>query len=212
MSDNNSNFNLKNHKRLGILLVTSGPSGTGKTTICKELLSNNKNLYFSVSCTTRPQRKGEINGKDYYFVTKEEFKKRVDNKEFIEHALVHDNYYGTLKSEALNKLQNGIDVLLDIDVQGAMQIKNETKNDHLLKKCSEFVFIAPPDFSILEQRLRSRGTDNEIVIQKRLIDAKEELKCYVDYDYLVINDNLEQAVSHLQAILTALQNKTARLE
>jgi len=198
--------------RLGIALIVSGPSGSGKSTVCKLLLQRRPELEFSVSCTTREPRKGEINGKDYHFIGKEEFQRRVNNGDFLEHADVHGNFYGTLKSEILDRVKAGKDVLLDIDVQGALQVKKSSKKNPLLGKCSECVFLGPPSFGELERRLRSRGTEKEESIRKRLADAKSELDHWKDYDYLIINQDVEQAVKDMECLVEALRKSTKRLE
>lgn len=198
--------------RLGIALIVSGPSGTGKSTVCGKLRKKHPELEFSVSCTTREPRKGEIAGRDYYFIDKKEFQRRVENNEFLEHADVHGNFYGTLKSEIIGRVENGKDVLLDIDVQGAIQVKESSKKSSLLGKCSECVFLGPPSFEELERRLRSRGTEKEESIRKRLDNAKSELGHWKDYDYLIINDNVDQAVKDMENLIEMLHKSTKRLE
>lgn len=197
--------------RLGIALIVSGPSGAGKSTVCNGLREQKKDLYFSVSCATRKPRPGEKNGKDYYFVGKKEFESKIRNSEFLEYAEVHGNYYGTLRCEVMDKIKSGRDVLLDIDVQGAMQIKNTAKNDPLLSRCAEFVFISPPDFKELERRLRSRGTESEEVIQGRLKDAKIELDFWKEYDFLLVNGDIEKTITDLRNLLDVLHKSTKRL-
>jgi guanylate kinase len=203
-------FEMKKYGRLGVILVVSGPSGAGKSTICKKVIIDN-NLHFSVSCTTRKPREGETHGKDYYFTTREEFKEKIQNNEFIEYAEVHGNYYGTLRDEVIKVVASGKSVLLDIDVQGAFRIKKTAKKDSLLSKCVEYVFIAPPDFNELEKRLRGRGTETEDVIQKRLNNAEQELSYLLEYDYLVVNETVEKAVEDMNSILEALTKKTQRI-
>ena len=205
-------INYEHFSSLGIALVVSGPSGTGKTTVCEKLLKQNKNLHFSISCTTRKPRKGEVDGEDYYFITVEEFKKRVENDEFLEYAEVHDNYYGTLKTEVTDRLQKGEDVLVDIDVQGMRQLRKASKGNDILEKYTSYVFIAPPSYSELEQRLRNRATDSEAVVNRRMLNARKELKAWNDYEYLVINDEVNSAVNRLQSIITAISIKTDRLK
>lgn len=199
-------------QRLGIALIVSGPSGAGKSTVCNNLRKRHPELEFSVSCTTREPRKGEVDGKDYHFIDKKEFRRRVENGEFLEHADVHGNFYGTLKNEIINRVEAGKDVLLDIDVQGALQVKESSKKSSLLKKCSECVFLGPPSFEELERRLRSRGTEKEDSIRKRLDDAKTELDHWKDYDYLIINRDVEQAVEDMENLIDMLHKSTKRLE
>ncbi len=198
--------------RLGIALIVSGPSGAGKSTVCNSLREKHPEMEFSVSCTTRGPRKGEVDGKDYHFIDKMEFQSRIENNEFLEYADVHGNYYGTLKSEIIDRVNVGKDVLLDIDVQGALQIRESSKKYLLLGKCSEFVFLGPPSFDELERRLRSRGTEEEESIRKRLDNAKSELGHWKDYDYLIINQDVEQAVKDMENLIETLHKSTKRLE
>lgn len=201
----------KKYRRLGSMVVISGASGTGKSTICKAVIASNPNIGFSVSCTTRSPRNGEVEGKDYFFVDMDRFDDLIKADEFIEYANVHDNCYGTLKSEVLDRLNAGKDVLLDIDVQGSMIIKEKLKNDLLISKCAEFIFIASPSLSELEKRLKNRNTDTEEVIQKRLKTAKNEVDQFLSYDYFIVNDNLNKAISDMQSIINSLKYKTNRL-
>ncbi|OGV31244.1 MAG: guanylate kinase [Lentisphaerae bacterium GWF2_45_14] len=196
----------------GALLIVSGASGTGKSTLCSKLLGMRKNLRFSISCTTRGPRSGEIDGTHYYFLSVEDFKGKVANNEFIEYAEVHGNFYGTLKSEVADRLSCGTDVLLDIDVQGAMQIKEKAKTDDFLKASIELVFIGPPSFEELERRLRNRKTDSEEVIKKRLENARKELSFWREYDYLVINDELEKALGDMIKLLDSIHMRSRHIE
>ncbi|MCX6983644.1 MAG: guanylate kinase [Lentisphaerae bacterium] len=197
--------------RLGIALIVSGPSGAGKSTVCNLLRQRHPELEFSVSCTTREPRKGETDGKDYHFIDKKEFQRRAKNNEFLEHADVHGNLYGTLKNEIINRVEAGKDVLLDIDVQGALQVKASSKKYEILGKCSECVFLGPPSLEELEKRLRSRGTEKEASIRKRLDDAKSELGHWKDYNYLIINEDVEQAVKDMVNLIEMLHKSTKRL-
>jgi len=174
----------------------------------KELVPN---LGFSVSCTTRAPRPGELDGREYYFISKEEFNSKRDKNLFIEYAEVHGNFYGTLKSEVIDKVSAGYDVLMDIDVQGALQIKKCAENDELLAKSLELVFIGPPSFSELERRLRFRATETEEAIQLRLQNAESELEQWREYEYLIINDNLDDAVMEMKAFMDIMHKKTQRL-
>jgi len=202
----------KKPERLGIALIVSGPSGTGKSTVCDELKKLEPGLKFSVSCTTRAPRPGEENGREYYFISKEEFKSKIEKDLFIEYAEVHGNYYGTLKSEIIEKISSGVDVLLDIDVQGAMQIKEYAGKDDILSKSIELVFIGPPNFAELEHRLRSRATESEESIQVRLKNAKAELEKWHEYGFLVINKELDKAVADMKAFLDVMHKSTKRLK
>ncbi len=198
-------------KRNGTVMVVSGPSGSGKSTLCGKLRELLSDLEFSVSCTTRSPRPGEQNGVHYHFITKEEFEKRIAANEFIEYAKVFDNYYGTLYSEVADRIKAGRDVLLDIDVQGAMQIRKHTESNDLLKKCTEFVFIAPPSYAILEQRLRKRGTEEEEVVKKRLAESSKEMEFWNKYDYLILNDHLEDALDEFHSLVKSFRINTKRI-
>jgi len=181
----------------GQLFILSAPSGAGKTTILKKVMANVTNLYFSISHTTRVPRKGEKNGVDYYFVTVAEFQVMCEKNLFLEWAEVHGNFYGTSRPAVLKQLANGQDIILDIDVQGAAIIAA----DATIHGVS--VFVAPPSLSELEKRLCSRGTDSNETIKLRLYNAVKEMDAAEKYDYLVINDDLEEAVSTLQSVIIA---------
>lgn len=173
------------------LIVISGPSGSGKTTVCDRLLEEMPDLLYSISFTTRAPRKGEKDGEDYFFVSKDEFEKRIQENKFLEYANVFDNYYGTDKEWVLTKDKN---VLLAIDVQGASQIKKNHKEAVL-------IFLMPPGMNDLEERLRSRATDNLREISKRLNKAKEEIAQVSNYDYIVVNDKVNLAVKKIKTII-----------
>ncbi|MEA2012597.1 MAG: guanylate kinase [Verrucomicrobiota bacterium] len=200
------------YSNIGITLIVSGPSGCGKSTVLDSLREEEKRLDFSVSCTTRAPRKGEVHGCDYYFISREKFETHRENDDFIEFAEVHDNFYGTLKSEVVNRIKMNKDVILDIDVQGAMTIKkaNNQNSDDVLSRSSVFVFIGPPSFKELERRLRGRGTETESIIQTRLKNARFELQNWNHYDYLLINDNVADIVKKLRTILKAERFSTKR--
>lgn len=197
--------------RLGTAVVISGPSGVGKSTLLAALRRRHPALRFSISCTTRPPRRGETHGVHYYFLEPEEFERRLAEQAFVEHAAVFEHYYGTLKRELLDPVLAGEDVCLDIDVQGAMQIREALEREELLRRCCEFIFLAPPSLAELERRLRSRATDSAGQIALRLGKAREELAFWPRYDYLVINDVLERAVDELELLLEAFRRKTSRL-
>jgi len=184
----------KKNLKKGRIVVISGPSGCGKTTICKELIKRNKNFVFSVSYTTRPKRKGEVNGKDYYFVSKEEFFKLLKQKKFVEWAKVYDHYYATPKQPLIKAVNSGKNILLDIDVQGGKNIKKIFPESIL-------IFILPPSFKVLKQRIISRAKDKPEEIKKRLKMLEKELKESKYYDYFIVNDNLNQAIRDVQTIV-----------
>lgn len=198
-------------KRLGMVIVVSGASGTGKSTICGQVREDMPELGFSVSCTTRPPRTGEKDAVDYYYISKEEFEKRIEAGAFIEYAEVFSNYYGTLKSEVINQIETGKDVFLDIDIQGALQIQRSAENDPILKKCCEFIFIVPPSIMELEKRLRGRSSDSEEQISQRLEKAEHEISFCHKYDYLIVNDKLDYAVSEMESLIRALRLNTKRM-
>ncbi|WP_456079396.1 guanylate kinase [Mogibacterium sp.] len=180
----------------GRLFVISGPSGAGKGTICKKLLES-VDISISTSMTTRAPRPGEIDGKDYYFVTVDEFEEKIANGGMLEYARVFDNIYGTPKDMVIKQLERGRDVILEIDVQGGLQIKKKMPEQAVL------VFVLPPDLATLRQRIIDRGTETEEVIDKRFNEAINEIKLIGEYDYYVVNDELDDAVYDLSAIIMA---------
>ncbi len=188
----------------GIIFVVSAPSGTGKTTLCKMLLSDLEGIVFSVSYTTRPPRKGEVNGRDYFFVSEEEFRELIKKGELVEYALVYGNFYGTSKSFIEEKISNGLDVLLDIDVQGAKRIL-EYYTDAV------GIFIFPPSFDELRRRLEKRGTDSPEAVETRLMIAKKEMKMADMYHYWIVNDHLERAYVNFKSIFIAERSRSGRL-
>jgi guanylate kinase len=191
--------------RRGILMVISSPSGAGKTTLTRRL-ARTHGLHFSISYTTRPPRANEADGKDYHFVGGDQFSKMVDAQEFAEHAVVHGNRYGTAIATVNKAIEQGIDCLFDIDYQGGQQIRQQWPKDSVL------VFILPPSLQELERRLRSRATDSAEVIERRLVAARKELAHYEEYDYLVVNDDLERAFGDLAAIYVAARCARTRAD
>ena len=173
--------------------MVSGPSGAGKSTICKRLLEDPR-VVFSVSATTRKRREGEVDGRDYHFLTREEFKRRVEQGEFIEHAEVYGNMYGTLRAPMEKALAEGKVYLLEIDVQGANQLR-------ALGVPGTYIFIAPPDFEELRRRLAARGTETTEMLERRLHKAEDEWRERVRYDHIVVNDDLDRAVGEIRRIL-----------
>ena len=193
-------------EKKGAILIISGPSGCGKSTLLKEVYKDIDNYYFSISTTTRAPRIGEVNGVDYFFVSKEEFEEDIKNDDFLEYAKVHDNYYGTSLKPINKALDEGKLVIFDIDVQGHEIVRN--KIDSLVTS----VFITTPSLNVLEERLNSRNTDNKDVIEKRIKNAKGEVEYFQDYDYLIINDNLEVASKQLVSIANITRIKTKLFE
>ncbi|AQM60508.1 MULTISPECIES: guanylate kinase [Clostridium] len=189
----------------GVLLVVSGPSGAGKGTICKALLEKHKEIYLSVSATTRAPRKGEVDGVNYYFTTKEEFVKRVEEGDFLEHAEVYGNYYGTPKSSVEKMLEQGKDVILEIDIQGALKVK---------ENCEEgiFIFILPPSMEELKQRIIKRGSETPESLMTRFKSAYKEINYISKYNYAVVNDEVDLAVKKLEAIITAEKCRVDRMK
>jgi guanylate kinase len=195
---------LEEKKNRGSLFIVSAPSGTGKTTLCKKLVSAVPNLRFSVSYTTRPPRPDEVNDRDYTFVSRHEFKLMLEREEFVESAEIHGELYGTSKKRLEELTNSGIGVVLDIDTQGAMQLK---------KKWGEgvYIFILPPSIELLRERLEKRMTDSREEIGKRLKNAVLEIKNYHEYDYVIINDIFEKAFSELEAIIISHRVRTGMI-
>ncbi len=190
-------------KPQGVLLVLSGPSGAGKGTICQKLREKRDDLSYSVSATTRAPRKGEVDGKDYFFLTIDRFKEMIANDEMLEYAEIYGNYYGTPRSYVMNILDQGRDVVLEIDPQGALQIKKRFPD-------AVFVFIVPPSLDELTKRIYKRGTDSEEVIKRRLSAATSELAYASKYDYIIVNDEVEKASKKVSNIIDAERNRAVR--
>ena len=188
---------MSNRSKRGLLLVVSSPSGAGKTTLCNRLRQEFSDLQFSVSYTTRKPRVGEKNGVEYNFVDRATFQEMIARDDFAEYAMVHGNMYGTSAGMVQRVLAAGADLLFDIDYQGGRQLRQKFPDDVVL------VFILPPSLAALEQRLRARGTDSDEVIQRRVRVAREELRHYPEYDYLIMNDDLETAYDALRAVYVA---------
>ena len=203
---------MKTFERYGSAVVISGPSGVGKSTLVSNVRKILPDLSFSVSCTTRPPRAGEADGREYYFLSPEAFEEKVQKGEFLEYAGIFNRRYGTLKSEVLHRVEQGEQVLLDIDVQGAKQIRVAAETSPELARSVHFVLIAPPSLEALESRLRGRGSENEEQLALRLGAARSELANYKLYDYVVVNDDLEQATADLAAVLRSFRLLTGTLK
>lgn len=196
-------------RRQGILFVLSAPSGTGKTTLCENLRATPDFIY-SVSCTTRPPRPGEVDGTDYHFLSRDEFLGKIERGEMLEYAVVHGNHYGTLKATVKEALTHGTDVLLDIDVQGAATIRQT--DDGLLRDSLVDVFIMPPTLEELEKRLRKRGTESEEQVKRRLHTGHEEMKLWPLYKYTILSGSMEEDLTKFRAIMRAERYLSRRLE
>lgn len=182
--------------RKGLLMVVSGPSGTGKGTVCSELLAQAEDLAYSISATTRQPRAGEVDGKNYYFMDKTDFEQKIAEGGFLEYANVYGNYYGTPLGKIEERLANGVDILLEIDTQGALNV---------MKKCPDglFIFLVPPSLAELERRIRGRGSETEESLQKRMGSACKEIEDGRKYSYVVVNDTVKHAVQRILAIRAA---------
>lgn len=201
-----SNFELKRH---GILCVVSGPSGSGKTTLCRRFSESDEEAVYAISATTRAPRTGETNGTDYFFLSREDFEAKATRGEFLEYAEVHGNLYGTLKSEVLNHIREGRDVLMDIDVQGAELVRNQT--DEAIKASLVDIFILPPSDEELLSRLSGRGTETQEQLDLRLANAREEMRHWQDYDYTVVSADRETDFASFSAIIAGERCRSKRL-
>jgi len=190
----------KQFTRLGILFVISGPSGAGKTTLV-EALRKTPTFFYSVSCTTRAPRAGEIDGEHYRFLSVSDFDARIDAGDFLEHAKVHEDLYGTLREPVLTNLQNGVDVLIDIDTQGAGTIRN--CDDPIVRQALTDIFIMPPDLEELRSRLMKRGTETAQQIESRLATAKREMELWRDYRYTIVSGSVEEDLENVRNIMSA---------
>lgn len=190
-------------KKRGLLLVVSGPSGTGKGTICKKMVEMNDAIKLSVSATTRQPRLGEKEGISYYFKTREEFEKMVENGEFLERAMIYDNYYGTPKQAIVDQLDAGVDVILEIEMQGARQIREVCPD-------AVFVFILPPSLDELKHRIVGRGTETKEQIEKRFNSAYNEIKLLGDYDYFIFNNIVDKSAEEIFEIIKSEKSRVAR--
>ena len=190
--------------RRGVMLVLSSPSGAGKTTISRAILKAEADVVMSISVTTRAPRHGEEHGKDYYFVSEDEFHNMVKSSELLEHARVFDNYYGTPRAHVEKELSAGRIVLFDIDWQGTQQLKSNARDDLVS------IFILPPSLEELERRLRARGQDSDDVVRNRMSRAAGEMSHWPEYDYVVINSDVDESIAQTKAILTAERQRRTR--
>lgn len=189
----------------GIVIVLSGPSGAGKSTILKKLLETDENIKLSISSTTRKMRPGEVNGVNYDFLSVEEFKSLIDNDEMIEYAMYCDNYYGTPKKPVKSMCEKGYDVVLEIEVNGAMQIKQKVSD-------AVMIFLMPPSYNELINRLVSRDTEPDDIIKKRMDIALDEIKMAVQYDYIVVNDDIDEAITKIRNIISSKKCSTRNMQ
>ena len=203
---------MANEKSSSLLIVLSAPSGGGKTTLCEQLLAVNRNVSRAITCTTREPRAGEVDGADYFFLDAATFLKRVQAGNFLEHATVYGNSYGTLKSEVLGKLRHGRDVLLNVDVQGAAAIRAKAAEDEELRQSLVTVFLTPGSLSILETRLKKRGQDSAPAIHKRLGVARQEIAQWKHFDYLILSTSVAEDLRRMQAIMTAERLRQNRVQ
>lgn len=192
-------------KKQGLLVVLSGPSGCGKNTIINKVMENNKNIWLSISCTSRAPRGEEKNGVNYYFLSRDEFEQEIENDEFLEYAEYSKNYYGTPKKYIKEHLDKGEDVILEIEIQGALKVKEKIKE-------AVFIFILPPSMQELKRRLEARKTEDQEKIDMRFKRAYEEINEVSKYNYVVVNDEVDQAASKVQAILDAERCRVDRIE
>ncbi|WP_411826995.1 guanylate kinase [Luteolibacter sp. AS25] len=195
-------------QRTGILIVVSGPSGSGKTTLCRRL-ANEGEAHYSISCTTRQPREGEVNGRDYHFLTREEFLEKREAGEFIESAEVHKNLYGTLRSTVVESLAKGSDVVMDLDVQGAAQVR--ACEDRAIRLSAIDLFVMPPNEQELHDRLAGRGTDSEEVIALRMVNALEEMRHWPEYTYRLISGDQEEDYTRFKSLIIAERLRVSRI-
>lgn len=191
-------------KKQGLLIVISGPSGTGKGTICKELLKDG-NLFLSVSITTRLPRQGEVDGESYYFYSKKDFERNIEENDFLEYAEVYGNFYGTPKSKVMERLDKGQDVILEIDIQGALKVKENFEE-------GVFIFILPPSMEELKNRIIKRGSETPESLMTRFKSAYKEINYLSKYNYAVVNDTVEEAANKIRSIIAAEKCRVDRIK
>jgi guanylate kinase len=193
-----------------MLVLISAPSGAGKTTLCQSLLAAHPEMTRAITCTTRPPRGGELDGQDYYFLSEAEFERRVGTGEFLEHATVYGRRYGTLRAEVMEKLAEGRDVLLNVDVQGARSIQAAAAMDAILRRALVTIFLTPSSLAVLEERLRRRGTEDGEVLRRRLAAARQEISEWRAFDYLLISESIGNDLRRLETILEAERMRQGR--
>jgi guanylate kinase len=203
---------MKKAKSNPLLILISAPSGGGKTTLVQQLLRSRRNMVRAVTCTTRSPRHGEKNGVDYYFLKADDFLRRVQAGNFLEHATVYGNSYGLLKSELLGKLRAGRDVLLNVDVQGAAVIRETAKNEPELKEALVTIFLTPNSLAEIERRLKRRAADLPEVIRKRVTAARQEIVQWKNFDYLVISSSKQEDLRRAQAVIEAEKMRSQRAQ
>lgn len=187
----------------GLLIVVSGASGTGKGTVCKKILADLPGVAYSISATTRAPRPGEVDGREYYFISRDEFKAWIDDGKFLEFAEVYGNFYGTPLNKIEERLKRGEDILLEIDVQGALNVKRKMPE-------GVYIFLLPPSLEELKRRIEGRGTETPESLNRRLANAAAEIKIGLEYDYVVVNDSVDNAVAQIKSILAAERCKVER--
>ena len=195
-----------------LLIVLSAPSGAGKTTLCQQLLATRPEIRRAITCTTRPPRAGEADGIDYHFLDAQIFEQKRDADQFVEWAVVHGNYYGTLKSELLQALRDGKDALLNVDVQGAGSIRQLSTGDAELARALVTVFLTPESLAILEARLRKRGTDSAETIERRLTEARREIARWREFDFVIVSGTVAADLERMLSIIDAERLRTKRFE
>lgn len=195
-----------------LLILISAPSGGGKTTLCQQLLAACPDITRAITCTTRPPRPGEKDGVDYHFLAAAEFERRIQAGDFLEHATVFGRNYGTLRSEVMDKLQAGRDVLLNVDIQGAAAIRERAPNEPELQRALVTVFLAPPSVTVLAERLKQRNTDAPEEIQKRLALARQEIAQWTHFDYLLVSSTIPEDLRRMLVIVEAERMRTARAQ
>ena len=195
-----------------LLIVLSAPSGAGKTTLCQQLLAARPEIRRAITCTTRPPRAGEVDGVDYHFLDAQTFEQKRDADHFVEWAVVHGNYYGTLKSELLQALRDGKDALLNVDVQGAGSIRQLSTGDAELARALVTVFLTPESLAILEARLRKRGTDSAETIERRLTEARREIARWREFDFVIVSGTVAADLERMLSIIDAERLRTKRFE